>query len=143
MDKLADLLEAEFRLATRKHVAHLYAGCQPDSHEDSNAAAYFIGVFDTVAALGAKGFRSLWVRILLFLMFTVGAAVPLFAASAVITGLAMALTDISFWKAVLWLTVAFTIMEIREFRSASQQGGWPAPSCSLCCRSLDSERVLD
>lgn len=87
-----------------------YGSGSTDWDGDSNAAAYFIGVFDTVAALGAGGFRRVWVTFLLFLMFTAGAAVPLFAVSAAITGLIMAFADISFWGTALSLTAALIIV---------------------------------
>jgi hypothetical protein len=83
-----------------------YGSGSTEWDEDSNAAAYSIGVFDTVAALGASDFRRVWVTFLLFLMSTAGAAVPLFAVSAAITGIIMAFVDISFWTTALCLTAA-------------------------------------
>lgn len=75
---------------------------------DSNASAYFVGVFDTVAALGATGFRRIWVTALLFLMFMLGAAVPLFSVSAAITGMLMIFANVPFWMTALSMTAVLT-----------------------------------
>lgn len=56
-----------------------FIGDDPDK-DRSNAAAYFVGVFDTVAALGASGTRRFLIQAGLTLLFAAGSA----AASALI-----------------------------------------------------------
>jgi hypothetical protein len=71
----------------------------------SNAAPYFVGVFDTVAALGAKGFR----RIAIQTGLLVG-AVGLGCAAAILPALLLGwllvwLLPVSFWT-IFWLGIA-------------------------------------
>ncbi len=86
-----------------------YGAGSLDWDGDSNAAAYFIGVFDAVAALGAKGIRRLWATALLFFMFTFGGALPLFAISAAITSLIMTFANVPFWTTALLMTAVLTL----------------------------------
>ncbi|HEX8381821.1 MAG TPA: DUF2235 domain-containing protein [Sphingomonas sp.] len=64
----------------------------------ANAAPYFIGVFDTVAALGAVGVR----RILML----AGLAVAVALAVTVVAQLAVIVTDAQFRDTVLWIGAA-------------------------------------
>jgi uncharacterized protein (DUF2235 family) len=65
---------------------------------DSNAAAYFIGVFDTVAALGASGTR----RVIIETGLTVGVAAVAFIASLVPAAIVGAITAIISDAGLLW-----------------------------------------
>ncbi|TAI60328.1 DUF2235 domain-containing protein [Bradyrhizobium sp. Leo170] len=65
---------------------------------DSNAAPYFIGVFDTVAALGASGFR----RRLIQVGLTVGVAAAAFVASLIPAALVGILAAITTGAGLLW-----------------------------------------
>jgi uncharacterized protein (DUF2235 family) len=65
---------------------------------DSNAAAYFIGVFDTVAALGASGTR----RLLIQAGLTAGVAAAAFLASLVPAAVIGAMTAIVSGAGLLW-----------------------------------------
>lgn len=74
-----------------------YGSDGPGAEGDSNASAYFIGVFDTVAALGASGVRRHVIQAGLALAFSLGIAVPAFSVAAIVTGLLKALLGIAFW----------------------------------------------
>jgi uncharacterized protein (DUF2235 family) len=65
---------------------------------DSNAAAYFIGVFDTVAALGASGSRRLAIQAGL----TAGVAAAAFLASLIPAAVVGVLTAIISHAGLLW-----------------------------------------
>lgn len=71
----------------------------------SNAAPYFIGVFDTVAALGAKGLRQWLIKLGLLLSVAV-IALPI---SAILGGFLASLTRLSFWGAFGWIFLATLI----------------------------------
>jgi uncharacterized protein (DUF2235 family) len=80
-----------------------------DGDVNSNVAPYFIGVFDTVASLGAKGVRRKFIQIGLLIAFvlTVGvlAAMPMLVVALLVHWLA----PLPFWPtwwALLTLTVA-------------------------------------
>jgi uncharacterized protein (DUF2235 family) len=70
-----------------------------DGDVNSNVAPYFIGVFETVASLGAKGMRRLVIQVGLLIAFTLTvaamAAVPMLA----VAGLLHWLTPLHFWPA--------------------------------------------
>ena len=69
----------------------------------SNAAPYFIGVFDTVASLGARGLRRTMIRLGLVLAVALGALL----ASPVVAGIVASLTSWTFWPA---FGVSFTVL---------------------------------
>jgi len=103
-----DRYEAErFEMARRFRAK--YGSAAPVSSDDANAAAYFVGVFDTVAALGATGFRKVITQLILLLMFSIGAAIPLFAVSALLVGLLKLFDDLPFWSSALLLTATMVI----------------------------------
>ena len=79
-----------------------------DDGDLPNAAPYFIGVFDTVAALGAKGIRRLGIVILLALI----AALPL----AAVAGVIAALSTAGFWAGFAGLAIATTLITILNLR---------------------------
>jgi uncharacterized protein (DUF2235 family) len=83
---------------------------KPDADADqSNVAAYFVGVFDTVAALGASGTRRRVIQIGIGAFFTLGIAIPL-AAAAILPALATKLAfGFGFWWSELALTLAFVV----------------------------------
>lgn len=83
-----------------------YGSAAPGSEEDANAAAYFIGVFDTVAALGASGIRRRLIQTGLALVFTLGIAIPAFVLSAALVAIAKAIFVLPFW----WPTVTGTAL---------------------------------
>jgi hypothetical protein len=68
-----------------------------DADGSPNASPYLIGVFDTVAALGAKGWKYYGIAALL----TLAAAVPV----AIVAALIHWVSAISFWKALAGLVV--------------------------------------
>jgi hypothetical protein len=75
--------------------------------DQSNVAAYFVGVFDTVAALGASGKRRLLIQLGITAFFTLGIAIPLCVA-AILPALASKFAfRLGFWWSELALTVAF------------------------------------
>jgi uncharacterized protein (DUF2235 family) len=80
---------------------------KPDAERDqSNVAAYFIGVFDTVAALGASGKRRLLIQFGLTLAFTVGFAL-VFSVLAIVPSLILKFIGaFGFWWSELSLTTA-------------------------------------
>jgi uncharacterized protein (DUF2235 family) len=80
---------------------------EPNADPDqSNVAAYFVGVFDTVAALGASGKRRLVIQLGIAAFFTLGIAIPL-SVAAILPSLASKLAlGFGFWWSELVLTVA-------------------------------------
>jgi uncharacterized protein (DUF2235 family) len=72
----------------------------------SNAAPHFVGVFDTVAALGASGFRwyAIWAG--LALGVTVGVSLVALPPSAIIAGLLYLWAGLSFWSTLFSLIAA-------------------------------------
>lgn len=84
----------------REELARRFRDKYESHHESgeerrSNAAPYFIGVFDTVASLGAKG----WRRRLIQVGFVIGIAIAAVLPSAAIAAIIMAATSISYWPA--------------------------------------------
>jgi hypothetical protein len=71
----------------------------------SNAAPYFVGVFDTVAALGAKGARRLAIRLGLALGVGLAALGPAVLAGALVASL----SSLSFWPAAGAAFALFTL----------------------------------
>jgi uncharacterized protein (DUF2235 family) len=78
--------------AERNELAHRFRERYGSNHEDgeperSNAAPYFIGVFDTVAALGARGFRRFAIQAGLTVGATLGFALLGLIPAAIVAGL--------------------------------------------------------
>lgn len=82
-------------------------GSHHESGEElrSNAAPYFIGVFDAVASLGAKGLRRKAIQFGLFLSVFVAALIP----SALIGGVIASLTSLAFWPTCSTVLALVTI----------------------------------
>lgn len=74
-------------------------GSEHDTGEErrSNAAPYFVGVFDTVASLGAKGLRRRLIQGGLGLSIAAAWSIP----STIIAGVVASLTSWTFWPAFL------------------------------------------
>jgi uncharacterized protein (DUF2235 family) len=87
-----------------------------DSDKDrSNAAAYFVGVFDPVAALGASGTRRLLIQTGLTLFFT-GVASVVSATVAVIPSLIVSnYFDLDFWRTELAISAALVVLSVLWF----------------------------
>jgi uncharacterized protein (DUF2235 family) len=89
---------AEFAAEREEQARRFRAKYKSDGEVNSNVGPYFIGVFDTVASLGAKGFMRLGIQLALLtaLSATVAvlAAVPLLA----IAGVLHWLTPLHFWS---------------------------------------------
>ena len=75
----------------------------------SNAAPYFIGVFDTVAALGVKGALAIAIKVSLVMGAGVLAAVLSIIPSLAIGGI-LFLLGFAFWWSVLALVVAAAVL---------------------------------
>lgn len=71
-----------------------------DGEVNSNVAPYFIGVFDTVAALGAKGLRRLAIQLCLGVAFAMTVVVLAVVPAIIIAALLYWLTPLDFWPAV-------------------------------------------
>lgn len=81
-------------------------GSNHESGEErrSNAAPYFIGVFDTVAALGANGLRRRLIQLALFASIAVASLIP----SAVFGGILASFTALTFWPSFLIVAALLT-----------------------------------
>jgi uncharacterized protein (DUF2235 family) len=86
-----------------------YGSSRADSDAASNAAPYFIGVFDSVAALGAKGTR----RLTLATLLTGAVLIASYAAAR----FAHWSTGVSFWWVFLALLAVSGIVAISKWRS--------------------------
>ena len=91
-------------------------GSDHDTGEEhrSNAAAYFVGVFDTVAALGATGLR----RWLILGGLGLVLALALFVPAAALAGL-LHLFGLPLWLTAVGLTAVGMVLAVRRWRSAS------------------------
>lgn len=87
-----------------------------DADKDrSNAAAYFVGVFDTVAALGASGMRRFLIQAGLTLLF-VGVASFASAVLAIVPSLiAKYYFDFGFWWSELAIGAALVVLSVLCF----------------------------
>jgi hypothetical protein len=74
-----------------------------DGNTNSNAAPYFIGVFDTVASLGAVGLRRLAIQLGLAFGFGLGAALLSVLPVALLAGLLHLIFGSHFWSTMLLL----------------------------------------
>lgn len=80
-----------------------FVGIDPDK-DRSNAAAYFIGVYDTVAALGASGKRRFFIQAGLTVLFAVAASL----ASAVLAFFPALIVSYCFEFGFWWAELALT-----------------------------------
>jgi uncharacterized protein (DUF2235 family) len=78
-----------------------YGSNATEGSDEANAAPYFIGVFDTVAALGAQGLRRLLIQTGLAIGFAIGTALLSALPVAVVAGLSNLLLDTQFWWTAL------------------------------------------
>ena len=103
--------EAE-RLEQARRFRERY-GAHHDSGEEhrSNVAPYFVGVFDTVAALGATGFRRIAILSILLLGLVVGVTLLAIPVAAPVAGL-LKLADLPFWTTFLGLVAAADIVGV-------------------------------
>jgi len=94
-----------------------FVGGDPDDKDRSNAAPYFIGAFDTVAALGATGKRRFWIEKGLTALFAFVASL----ASAVLAFLpaliAKFVFDFGFWWSELTISVVLVVLFVRLFQN--------------------------
>ena len=91
-----------------------FVGEDPDK-DRSNAAAYFVGVFDTVAALGASGWRRFFIQAGLTLLFTV-VAVLVSAFLAIVPSLiASYYFVLGFWWSELAISGALVVLSVLWF----------------------------
>jgi uncharacterized protein (DUF2235 family) len=77
---------------------------------ESNVAPYFIGVFDTVAALGAHGLRRLLIHISLGAAVAIASALLLVLPAVAIAGLLYLLLGMVFWWTMLGLMTASMVV---------------------------------
>jgi uncharacterized protein (DUF2235 family) len=103
--------EAE-RFEQARRFRDRYGSDHVSGEEDrSNVAPYFIGVFDTVAALGAVGFRRYAILSLLLLGLIVGLTLVAIPVAAPLAGLLM-LADLTFWTTFLGLIAAADVIGV-------------------------------
>jgi uncharacterized protein (DUF2235 family) len=98
----------EFAAEREEQARRFRAKYGSDGDVNSNAAPYFIGVFDTVASLGAKGLRRLAIQLGLGLAFAmtvaVLAAVPVITLAALLHWLAA----FKFWP-TMWTLLLLSV----------------------------------
>ncbi|MER2264623.1 DUF2235 domain-containing protein [Methylobacterium oxalidis] len=75
----------------------------------SNVAPYFIGVFDTVAALGARGVRRFLIQAGLAIGTALGLALLGLLPAAAVAGILHAVPGLHLWSAFRWLLLAFVV----------------------------------
>jgi uncharacterized protein (DUF2235 family) len=86
-----------------------------DDKDRSNAAAYFVGVYDTVAALGASGMRRFLIQAGLAILFA-GAASLLSAVLALVPSLiAKYCFDLGFWWSELAISATLVVLLVAWF----------------------------
>ena len=100
-EKFEDEREELARRFREKYACHHESG----EARRSNAAPYFIGVFDTVAALGAKGARRRLIQLGLLTAISVAALVP----SAIAGGFISSLSAFTYWPSFLACLTVSTI----------------------------------
>jgi len=100
-----DFEEEREELATRFRTHH---GSNHESGEPwrSNAAPYFVGVFDTVASLGANGVRRLMIRLGLIASIAAVSLIP----GAVLGGIISSFTPMTFWQSFVAIAAAITLV---------------------------------
>lgn len=104
----------------REELARRFRDTYGSHHESgevrrSNAAPYFIGVFDTVAALGAKGPLRRLIQTGLVLGIGVASLIP----GAILAGIAAWAADLNFW--LVWLAAVIALTGGVSFLVASRQ----------------------
>lgn len=104
-----DKFEDERLELARRFRATYRAGHESGEAHRSNAAPYFIGVFDTVAALGVKGALAIAIKVSLVVGAGVLAAVLSFVPSLAIAGI-LFLLGIAFWWSVLVLVAVTAVL---------------------------------
>jgi uncharacterized protein (DUF2235 family) len=78
--------------------------------EKSNAAPHFIGVFDTVASLGAKGLRRHLIQAGLGIAIVIALTAASILPGVIVSGLLRLLVGLSFWWALLTFVIAFVLI---------------------------------
>jgi hypothetical protein len=87
-----------------------------DTDKDrSNAAAYFVGVFDTVAALGASGMRRFLIQAGLTLLFTGVASLASIVIAAVPSLVANYRFGLGFWWTELVISASLVVLFVLWF----------------------------
>src|ERR1700730_4542891 len=86
-----------------------------DDKDRSNAAAYFVGVFDTVAALGASGMRRFLIQTGLTLLFVGVASVAPAVLSIVPSLIANYYFDFGFWWSELAISAGSVVLLVLWF----------------------------
>jgi hypothetical protein len=95
-----------------------FVGADVDK-DRSNAAAYFVRVFDTVAALGASSVRRFLIEAGLTLLFA-GAASAAFAALAIVPSLIINYYfNFGFWWTELAISTTMVLLSVYWFYTAS------------------------
>ena len=97
--------EDEREELTRRYREEYGSAHLSGQEQRSNAAPYFIGVFDTVASLGAKGWRRRGIQLGLILAICVASTVP----SALIAGIIASISSLTFWTTFRALVALVTI----------------------------------
>ena len=98
----------------REELARRFRDRYGSAHETgevdrSNAAPYFVGVFDTVAALGARGVRRFLIQSGLAAGAALGTAVLGILPAATVAGLLHLYPGVWFGPAFAWLLLAFVL----------------------------------
>lgn len=104
----------------------------------SNVAPYFIGVFDTVAALGARGLRRFEIQTFLFALVAILAIAP----SLLVAIVGRIGFGLPFWASLFWTEMAVTVVGIAwlllkqrlEFRKTIHDYPRPGESRSHCAQ---------
>ena len=91
-----------------------------DGDVNSNVAPYFIGVFETVASLGAKGVRRLVIQVGLLIAFTLTVAVMAAVPMLAVAGLLHWLTPLHFWPA-WWSLLGLAVVGLGAWWSYEQK----------------------
>jgi uncharacterized protein (DUF2235 family) len=100
---------AEFAAEREEQARRFRAKYGSDGDVNSNVAPYFIGVFDTVASLGAKGLRRLAIQAGLGIAFAMTIAVIAAVPVAVVSGLLHWLTPLRFWP-TMWALLVLSVL---------------------------------
>jgi uncharacterized protein (DUF2235 family) len=99
----------EFRAEREEQARRFRAKYGSDGEVNSNVAPYFIGVFDTVAALGAKGLRRFVIQVGLQIAFVLTVAAAAALPMGAIAGLLHWLAALHFWP-TWWSLLALTVI---------------------------------
>ena len=99
---------AEFAAERDEQARRFRAKYGSDGDVNSNVAPYFIGVFDTVASLGAKGISRLIIQVGLLIAFGFTVAVLAAVPTLAVAGLLHWLTPLHFWP-TWWTLLGLTL----------------------------------